>query len=154
MDEFVIPVFQVVFVGCKPHQSIFLHLDSQWIDTCHHNIDPEVILEFVDQVRVHDIVGHDYILFVFQVVFFGDDFDSTAACLIGWFDNPQLFVVFLFKLVDFESVIVSREDVRHWALIEGVVIGEAAFEGEVVFPHHVFSAELKTVGEVVDSLVE
>lgn len=138
--ELVVAVFEAVLVRCEAHQSVVLDLDPQRVDAGHHHLDPQVVLELVDQVGVHYLVRHDDILFVFQVVFFGDDFDSAATGLVGWLDDPELFRVLLFELVDLEPVVVLREYLGHWTVVEGLVARIASFELQIVFPHHILAA--------------
>lgn len=108
-------------------------------------------------MRIHYITTHNKILFILQIVFFGDNPNPPATCLISRLNNPQLFTIFLLQLIYLEPILVRGEYLGHRALVKpgGVIVGCAsAFHGLIVFPHHVFATELKAVREVVDALVE
>ena len=55
MQEHVLQVpilWTFVFLGGKPHHPFLIAVDSQWVNPNEQNVNPQVVLQPIDQIRV------------------------------------------------------------------------------------------------------
>ena len=69
MDESFADIFafDVILVCSKSSESFLEHVDSKWIIASYHNVDPQVILVVVYQVRIGNILGNKDILAISDI---------------------------------------------------------------------------------------
>jgi len=99
---------------------------------------------------LHYVLADDGVVFVFDGSLLADHLYAASACLVGGFDDLELLAVLVLGLLEFESVLVARQDLGLGAEIE--FFGVFASEDSVVALHLVLAAQLPTVREVVHPL--
>ena len=69
MDESFANVFafDIILVCSKSSESFLKHIDSKGIIASYHNVDPQVILVVVYQVRIGNILGNKDILAISDI---------------------------------------------------------------------------------------
>jgi hypothetical protein len=102
--------FGIVLMGSKPGESFVEHVNSQRIVTGDKNINSQIILEPIDEMRVMNVLRDKCIFFIFDFGLFVDHLDTPATGLIGRFHNPES--SFLGVLSDhFETVEICRKEI-------------------------------------------
>ncbi len=56
--------FGIVLMSCKSGQSLVEHINSQRIVTGDKNVNSQIVLESIDEMRVMNVLGDKCILFV------------------------------------------------------------------------------------------
>jgi len=59
MDELVLEILIRILLSCKTDDSFSIDIDPERIDRCHHDKDPHIEFQIVDQIRVVDVGLHD-----------------------------------------------------------------------------------------------
>ena len=57
-------ILHIILIGRKSSQPLLEHIDSQGIIASYNNVDPQIILEVVDQMRVVHVLRHQDIFFI------------------------------------------------------------------------------------------
>ena len=95
MDESLLKHLWVVcvFLSCKSHQTLFEQKDLQRIEASHHDINSEVIFISVNQVRVLHILGNNVTIFLVDLSFRPNYFDTFATRARGWLHDVHILVI-------------------------------------------------------------
>ena len=78
-----------IFFCCKSDQTLLVDVYTQGVEAGHTNVDSQVVLVPVDEMRVLDVFGDDEITPVVQSGVFVNDADTTPTRRRWGFDNPQ-----------------------------------------------------------------
>jgi hypothetical protein len=104
---------RVILLGGEAHQSVVVHIYTQWIETCDTYIHSQIVLETVYQVRVDDVFRYDAVALFADCCVFVDYADAASAGRRrGLLDPSSLRVLFA---IGVEASVVFREDVRNRA---------------------------------------
>jgi len=134
----------------EPDQTVVELVNSQRVEAGDHNVYSQILLLVVDKVWTHDLLADDSVILVFDHTLLPDHFDAPPTRGVRWLQDPELLVVSLFFLVQFESLLVRWEDVRVRTLV--LLFREFAFEDGIVAIELIFTPQLPTMWEMVHSL--
>lgn len=139
----------VVLVGGEAGESFLEHVDAQGIVAGDQDVDAEVVLEVVYQVRVADVLGHQDVFLVLYGGLLGHHLYAAPAGLVGRLHYPQL--VLLGGLPGhLEALEVGREEVGVGH--EVISLGEASPLLVQILPHVVLPSQAPAAWKVVDLL--
>lgn len=141
--------FGVVLVRGESGQALVQHVDPQGVVAGDQDVDPQVVLETVYQVRVVDVLGDEHVLLVLDLGLLVDHLDATAARLVGGFHDPESTFLGIFAY-HLEPIKIRRKQVRDRH--EVILLREATSLLIEMFPHVVLAPEIPAPGEVVDLL--
>jgi hypothetical protein len=139
----------VVLIGGESSESFLEHVDPQWIIAGDHDVDPEIVLEAIDEMRIEDVFGYEHIFLVSDLTVFCYHLYPATAGLVCRLHDPQFVLLCCFSS-HFEAIVVSGEEVG----IGDEVVGFRAASSLFIqaFPHVVLAAEMPTSWEVVNFL--
>lgn len=90
MNESLSDIFgsHVVFVGGKPCQSLFEHVNSQRVIASYNNVDSKIVFEVVYQVRIIYVLRDQIVFFVTNISVLSHHLYSSSASLVGRLHYP------------------------------------------------------------------
>ncbi len=127
----------VVLVRGEPRESFVQHVNPQWVVACDQHVDPEVVLEPVDEMGIVNVLRNQRVLLALDLALLVDHLDSPPTCLVRRLHNPQPSFLGVFP-DHLEPFKVGRENVCNWD--EVVVLWETASLLVQVLPHVILPA--------------
>jgi hypothetical protein len=82
-----------IFLCCESNQTLIKQENFQRFKAGYHNIDSEIILVAVDQMRIRNILADNIIFFVIDLSFRANDSNSLTTGTGCGFHNIHMFVV-------------------------------------------------------------
>ena len=140
----------IVLVCGKSSQTFLEHVDSERVIASYNNVDPQVIFEVVDEMRVGDVLRDQGIFSIPHIWIFSHHFYSSSTGLIGWLHDPE-FVLFSSLSDHFKPFIVGWEDESAGYKIIGFRMTSPLFIQ--VFPHIIFPSKIPTARKMIELLM-
>jgi hypothetical protein len=138
----------ILFSG-NSYKALVINVNAKGIKRCDANIDPEVVLAPIDQMRAPDVLGHNGIALLADTRIFADHANPTSTGRISRFYDPEPVLV-LFS-VKHESLIVLWHDIGLWA--EVVLLSMYPLHARHVTPQVSFMPQRPTPREVSSLLL-
>ena len=140
----------IVLVSGKSSQTFLEHVYSERVIASYNNVDPQVVFEVVDEMRVGDVLWDQGIFSVSYIWIFSHHFYSSSTGLIGWLHDPE-FVLFSCLPDHFKSLIVGWEDEGAGYKIIGIGMTSPLFIQ--IFPHVIFPSEIPAARKMIEFLM-
>lgn len=126
----------VVLVGGKSSKSLFKHIYAQRVIASHHNVNPQIVLKIINQMRIAYILRHQVVLLVANLSVFSHHLYATPASLVCRLHYPEF--AFLGCLAGhLKTVKVRREKVSVRNKVVGLRTTSSLFIE--IFPHVVLA---------------
>ena len=151
MDELLLGGFLGigVFLGRESDQALLHQVDFERVKARYKSIDPQIVLEAMDQVGIADVLGDHIAWLPLDFLLLADDLDATSATGGAWLHDVHVLVVVIFSVHD-ELPVVVWEEVSLWA--EVILLEDSSHSAEVL-PHQILAADLETLWKVIDFLI-
>ena len=79
-----------VLLGSEAHQAIVIHIDTQRVEARHQHVDPQIVLQSVDQMRVGYILTGEHAFFLRDAGLAVDNLDTASTACCNRFQDPEL----------------------------------------------------------------
>lgn len=139
-----------VLIGGESHQPIFEQVYSQRVIAGHYHVDPQVVLQIVDQVRIIDVLRYQILLSVTHFGGLGYHSDSATTRSSSRFHYPQVILIGVLSC-HFEPVEVARQQVGHRNKIVGLGMHSLNFVDSS--PEKIFAPDVPTTWKMTDFLM-
>ena len=135
--------------GGQPYQAIFEQIDSHGVHRSHQNIQTQIVLVSVDQVRLWHVLRHNIAAPLAHLLLFSDNTNPFATTCRNWLHNVHVFEIAHFT-INLPSFVIFGENVRRRTNVEGFAV-ETSHSLHIT-PHVIFAANWPTARKMVNVL--
>jgi len=68
-----------VLLRCETHETLFEKVDLERVEAGHQGVDPQIVLEAINQVRIAHVLRHNIAWLALDFLLVANDFDATTA---------------------------------------------------------------------------
>jgi len=120
-----VPLFSLfwivsVLLSSKSHEALVEQVHLEWIEASDEGIDPQIVLETVNQMRIGNVLGHDVAGLALDLLLAANNFNSPTATRRVRLHNVHVLEIFLLS-VDDELAVIVREQIRLRCKVELVI---------------------------------